>query len=375
MTGFRYKMMGQDELHARAGHIEFDGKYHHTPFNVPTSSEENTLAAVRKAITGLGNLKFPQPVMEINKFVNKNKINNWTGTPSSALVNQIEDYADKALSTSFRLVHSRNTKIPDPVSRFATALQIQSGIDWLGIHDISFNAKPEDFDKRLSTEINFIEENHEKHKYVGMKAIIRLDAPAEYTRRKIRIAEDNGIRAIDFVYASLNNIRPSLQVVRELSQDKGDIWFHLAGVSKKSLNASIMHIIQPFGFDTYSLYTPRGGGKSENPRPLNFEWFEKSRWGFLNQDVMKLNCPHPTCKGHTTKSFIDVYNGSSTSSGALKFHNSLDSLHEFSKSREKIMAGGKELRNYIATKPDAAYAIKKLFGIDVNPHQKRLSFP
>jgi len=79
----KYKFIAQDEglLATRCGYLEIAGEKIPTPFNIPTSTEEMALRPLRKNISGLSDLMFPQPIMEIRKFAPRKKNRKYDGNP------------------------------------------------------------------------------------------------------------------------------------------------------------------------------------------------------------------------------------------------------------------------------------------------------
>jgi len=290
-------------------------------------------------------------------------------TPSTAVVNELKNLMTPTLSL-FDFDCPREFEIIDNIHKYLLELQIQSEVDIITVRERGFDSTPNEFDKRFSKSIDYLDKYSSNH-HIAILPILRLDTSAKWLKRKINIAIDNGANGIIFKYGPYADIQQGLEVVREASKDK-DIWFHLSGVSKKSQGASVMHAFQVFGFDTFSLLTPRGGGKeTDKPKKYNFEWLDKKTLGFLNQDHVQLKCKDAVCKGHSTKTFIDTYNSISATSGALKYHNSVNSNYEFQLGRESIKDG--ETIKYLSKKKNVNNLLSKQFKINLDQQNLRTS--
>jgi len=345
-----------------------------TPTHVLNTADIRHIQKLKNAGLGLfpnGLNDTPHQIVEVARYYNEEKLKDiHDPTISDSQVKQLKSFTGAPGKLFlFRPNISRDIKIPERTNRILTDLQIQANFDVITLSDPHFNSDPAVFDKTMRNLREQVE-NSIEFDYVEAAPLLRLDMPYELFKRKMNIVMDNGFKGVVFPYSSYYTSRHNYLHIRELAQ-KEELWFHLSGVMKTwhiNKKSFLMHVLQPFGFDSFSLRSYRPFSNAVI-KQIIAKRLDNKTLGVMDINELEktygddLHCNCYVDQGNGLNSFLKLYNGAEVLSSAIRAHDSYASLQELLKGR--VYASEQEFVKYAKLRRFIIEPLKKIFKIDI----------
>lgn len=240
----------------------------------------------------------------------------------------------------------RDTVVGNDANRALIDLQCESNYNLITIQDISRSSNIRDFENRIQTSRERVERISSRQ--LGFGVAIHIGNPDwSLFQSKVDAIIDGGFESIVLKGASHNAFYGNYHYLTNPRVSDKNILIHVSGIDRKYRDngtTSLMHYLQTFGIDSFSIKMPVGRDPEMNSRePHEITRYDRNTLGHLSPTDHttihgdQLNCPGcPICRGYNIESQYMVGNQHGILTTVLNAHESIASHNEFESSRSFV---------------------------------------